>query len=220
MTAMAALACTYGVRVGFPRRIPPDALARLCWDWDSSIVLAALRSTNLASAAHDTCILSTDLPESLPSRSKSSSTSIIAISFGGVFDGAYELQYTCKLNTLPPLPPNRASPGSGLRASGKRSQYLPCSGQSTSLLALSDHRRQCVGGPGAHEPIDGPLVLLAYKERDLGERQLWDMLVHETGVVLECIGKQAGAGGLPVKIWLGKKALTHLFTGHATASRS
>jgi hypothetical protein len=121
VTAMAALACTYGVRVGSPRRIPPDALARLCWDWDSSIVLAALRSTNLASAAHDTCI---DLRESLPSRSKPSSTSIIAISFGGVFDGAYELQYTYKLNTLPPLPPNCASPGPGLRASGKRSQYL------------------------------------------------------------------------------------------------
>jgi hypothetical protein len=80
-----------------------------------------------------------------------------------------------------------------------------------------------VGGPGAHEPIDGPLVLLAYTERDPGERQLWDMMVHETGVVFECIGKQAGAGGLPVEIWLGKKALTHLFTGHAksqTAPRS
>jgi protein N-lysine methyltransferase METTL21D len=67
----------------------------------------------------------------------------------------------------------------------------------TSLLALSDHRRQCVGGPGAHEPIDGPLVLLAYKERDPGERQLWDMMVREMGVVLECIGKQAGGGGFP-----------------------
>jgi hypothetical protein len=44
-------------------------------------VLAALRSTDLASAAHDTCILSTDLRESLPSQSKSSSTSIIAIIF-------------------------------------------------------------------------------------------------------------------------------------------
>ncbi|KAH9971708.1 hypothetical protein BGW80DRAFT_431194 [Lactifluus volemus] len=30
-----------------------------------STVLAALRSTNLASAAHDTCILSTDLPSSM-----------------------------------------------------------------------------------------------------------------------------------------------------------
>jgi protein N-lysine methyltransferase METTL21D len=87
----------------------------------------------------------------------------------------------------------------------------------SSLLALSDHRRQCVAGPDAHEPIapgNGPLVLLAYKERDPGERQLWDMMVRETGVVLECVGKQAGAGGLPVEIWLGKKALTHLFTGH------
>jgi hypothetical protein len=51
---------------------------------------------------------------------------------------------------------------------------------------------------------DGPLVLLAYKERDPAERQLWDMLTRETGVVLECVGKQVGAGGLPVEIWLGK----------------
>jgi protein N-lysine methyltransferase METTL21D len=49
------------------------------------------------------------------------------------------------------------------------------------------------------------LVLLAYKERDPAERQLWDMMTRETGVVLECVGKQAGAGGLPVEIWLGKR---------------
>ena len=51
---------------------------------------------------------------------------------------------------------------------------------------------------------DGPLLLLAYKERDPAERQLWDMLARETGVVLECVGKQVGAGGLPVEVWLGK----------------
>jgi hypothetical protein len=51
----------------------------------------------------------------------------------------------------------------------------------------------------------GPLVLLAYKERDPAERQLWDMLTRETGVVLECVGKHVGAGGLPVEVWLGKR---------------
>ena len=50
-----------------------------------------------------------------------------------------------------------------------------------------------------------PLVLLAYKERDPAERQLWDMMARETGVILECVGKQPGAGGLPVEIWLGRK---------------
>jgi hypothetical protein len=48
-------------------------------------------------------------------------------------------------------------------------------------------------------------VLLAYKERDPAERRLWDMMMRETGVVLECVGKQAGAGGHPVEIWLGKR---------------
>lgn len=52
---------------------------------------------------------------------------------------------------------------------------------------------------------DDPLVLLAYKERDPAERELWDMMTRETGVVLECVGRQAGAGGLPVEIWLGKR---------------
>ena len=50
-----------------------------------------------------------------------------------------------------------------------------------------------------------PLVLLAFKERDPAERQFWDMMTRETGVVLECVGKQPGAGGLPVEIWLGRK---------------
>ena len=89
-----------------------------------------------------------------------------------------------------------------------------------SLLALSaahhDHNHVAVAvadgadnddGPGSQERHDGPLVLLAYKERDPAERQLWDMMARdlEMGVVLECVGKQAGAGGLPVEIWLGKR---------------
>jgi hypothetical protein len=66
--------------------------------------------------------------------------------------------------------------------------------------------------PGARRDDDedsdgtcGPFVVLAYKERDPAERQLWDMMARETGVVLECVGKQAGAGGLPIEIWLGRK---------------
>ena len=60
--------------------------------------------------------------------------------------------------------------------------------------------------PGAQERGHGDsLVLLAYKERDPAERQLWDMMTRETGVVLECVGKEVGAGGLPVEIWLGRR---------------
>jgi hypothetical protein len=42
-------------------------------------------------------------------------------------------------------------------------------------------------------------VLLAYKERDPAERQLWDMMARETGIVLQGVGRQTGAGGLPVE---------------------
>jgi hypothetical protein len=31
------------------------------------------------------------------------------------------------------------------------------------------------------------------------------MVRHEMGVVLECVGKQVGVGGLLVEIWLGKR---------------
>jgi protein N-lysine methyltransferase METTL21D len=61
-------------------------------------------------------------------------------------------------------------------------------------------------GCGRHDSVH-PLVLLAYKERDPAERQLWDMMTRETGIVLECVGRQAGAGGLPVEIWLGKSVM-------------
>jgi len=61
------------------------------------------------------------------------------------------------------------------------------------------------GSQGREERGHDPLVLLAYKERDPAERQLWNMMTRETGIVLECVGKQAGAGGLPVEIWLGKR---------------
>ncbi len=66
--------------------------------------------------------------------------------------------------------------------------------------------RGCASGQWhEHDSDSDPLVLLAYKERDPAERQLWDMMTRETGIVLECVGKQTGAGGLPVEIWLGKR---------------
>lgn len=80
----------------------------------------------------------------------------------------------------------------------------------SSFAELDAHPRP--GYPGASRDHDDegrghgePLVLLAFKERDPAERQFWDMMARETGVVLECVGKQPGAGGLPVEIWLGRK---------------
>ncbi|KAI9510044.1 hypothetical protein F5148DRAFT_977404 [Russula earlei] len=71
----------------------------------------------------------------------------------------------------------------------------------SSLLALSAHHRR----DGARKDEREPLVLLAYKERDPAERQVWEMMARETGVMLECVGKHAGGGGLPVEIWLGRR---------------
>jgi len=78
-----------------------------------------------------------------------------------------------------------ADPSRGTRHGGKRERE-------------HEHERDS-------ESESEPLVLLAYKERDPAERQLWDMMARETGVVLECVGKQAGGGGLPVEVWLGRR---------------
>jgi protein N-lysine methyltransferase METTL21D len=51
----------------------------------------------------------------------------------------------------------------------------------------------------------GPAGVAGIQERDPAERELWDMMARETGIVLECVAKQAGAGGLAVEIWLGKR---------------
>lgn len=49
-----------------------------------------------------------------------------------------------------------------------------------------------------------PLLVLAYKERDPAERDLWDMLKNE-GVKMEKIGevKGADAGTGETEIWVG-----------------
>ncbi|KAI0028326.1 putative methyltransferase-domain-containing protein [Vararia minispora EC-137] len=55
------------------------------------------------------------------------------------------------------------------------------------------------------DPTAPPLVLLAYKERDSAERDLWDILRIEAGLALEKVGSCAGAGGQEVEIWLGRR---------------
>lgn len=74
-----------------------------------------------------------------------------------------------------------------------------------SLLALSGH------DDGAAAGAREPLVLLAYKERDPGERRLWNMMTSSVGVTLEQVSSEAGAGGAPVEIWMGKKYMVDDF---------
>ncbi|KAI0251413.1 putative methyltransferase-domain-containing protein [Lactifluus subvellereus] len=173
-----------------------------------SLVLAALRSANPASASHETRILSTDLPSSMELMSyniranaalyphclptalpldwdEGLPDAVRDVHERGGFDLIAMADVTYNTSSFPAL----------LRTLG-------------SLLASSDphdHDHHAELGARAGPVAPEPLVLLAYKERDPAERQLWDMMARETGVVLECVGKLAGAGGLPVEIWLGKK---------------
>lgn len=47
-----------------------------------------------------------------------------------------------------------------------------------------------------------PLVVLAYKERDPGERNLF-MQARKLGIVFELVDNIPGAGGMPVEIYIG-----------------
>lgn len=47
-----------------------------------------------------------------------------------------------------------------------------------------------------------PPILLGYKERDESEHTFWNMM-SDLGIDFEKIGERAGAGGVPVEIWLG-----------------
>lgn len=48
-----------------------------------------------------------------------------------------------------------------------------------------------------------PAILLGYKERDPSERTFWPMM-KDLGFKFDKIAERAGAGGLPVEIWLGR----------------
>ncbi|KAH9962670.1 putative methyltransferase-domain-containing protein [Russula dissimulans] len=161
-----------------------------------SLVLAALRSDNLGSSSHDEPgrILSTDLPSSMELMSYNIRSNVT-------------LYPNCPPTALP-LDWDEELPETvrDLRDRGgfdlvvmadvtyNTSSFPALLRTLASLLELNTPRARA-----------RPLVLLAYKERDPAERQLWDMMARDTGVVLECVGKQAGGGGLPVEVWLGRR---------------
>ena len=62
-----------------------------------------------------------------------------------------------------------------------------------------------------------PIVLLGYKERDTAERTLWDMS-RGIGVELCKLGEVAGAGGVPVEIWAGKRSTALMRSAEGSTS--
>ncbi|KAH9039287.1 putative methyltransferase-domain-containing protein [Lactarius pseudohatsudake] len=174
-----------------------------------SLVLAALRSSDTACAAHETCIFSTDLPSSMELMNYNihANTALYphcpptALSLNwdeeelpeairerhGGFDLVHSSQY-----------PRMAD------VAYNTSSFPALLSTLASLLALSDN------DDGAAAGAREPLVLLAYKERDPGERRLWDMMARQVGVALERVGGEAGAGGFQVEIWMGKKVVRNM----------
>lgn len=55
----------------------------------------------------------------------------------------------------------------------------------------------------AHSPE--AILLLAYKERDLAERELWSMVSEHVSITLQKVDAVVGAGGQAVEIWIGKR---------------
>ncbi|VDC02987.1 unnamed protein product [Peniophora sp. CBMAI 1063] len=56
----------------------------------------------------------------------------------------------------------------------------------------------------AHSPE--AIFLLAYKQRDLTERELWSMVSEHVSITLQKVDDVVGAGGQAVEIWIGKRA--------------
>ncbi|KAI9440757.1 putative methyltransferase-domain-containing protein [Lactarius indigo] len=168
-----------------------------------SLVLAALRSSDTACAAHETRIFSTDLLSSME-----------LMNYNIHANSA--LYPHCPPTALPlnwdeeELPEAVRGRHVGFDlvvmadVAYNTSSFPALLSTLASLLALSGD------GDGAAAGAREPLVLLAYKERDPGERRLWDMMARQVGIVLERVGNEAGAGGPPVEIWMGKKVAKNM----------
>ncbi|KAF8273188.1 putative methyltransferase-domain-containing protein [Lactarius quietus] len=164
-----------------------------------SLVLAALRSSDAACATYETRIFSTDLLSSME------------LMHYNIYANT-ALYPHCPPTALPLDWDEEELPEAVRDARGgfdlivmadvayNTSSFPALLSTLSSLLALSDH------DDGAAAGAREPQVLLAYKERDPSERRLWDMMVSSVGVTLEKVGSEAGAGGAPVEIWMGKKA--------------
>jgi len=62
--------------------------------------------------------------------------------------------------------------------------------------------QRIVGSTSSLSPSDqGPSILLAYKQRDPSERELWPML-EEIGISLTRIDQVMGKGAEEVEIWV------------------
>jgi len=163
-----------------------------------SLVLAALRSSDTTYAAHETRIFSTDLLSSMELMNYN-------------IHANTALYTHCPPTALPLDWDEEELPDAVRDIRGgfdlvvmadvayNTSSFPALLSTLTSLLALSDHDHGDAAA-GAREP----LVLLAYKERDPGERRFWGMMA-DVGLALEQVGSKAGAGGPPVEIWMGKR---------------
>jgi len=71
------------------------------------------------------------------------------------------------------------------------------------LGTLDSLLRRPPTGESQKRNVSGPLVLLGYKERDIGERDLWRM-AEEKGIVFDLMAKMSGAEDPAVEIWVGR----------------
>ncbi|KAL0955132.1 hypothetical protein HGRIS_004045 [Hohenbuehelia grisea] len=149
-----------------------------------SLVLAALRTASLTPGAEHAQILTTDLPSAMPLLEQNIKTNSRCFSTSP--------PQAAVLDWDEPLPESILAT------------------QGLDAIIMADVTYNTAAFPSLIRTLEAlirlgpqpPLVLLGYKERDEGERTLWD-LAREIGLEFERIGERPGAGGAPVEIWLG-----------------
>ena len=76
------------------------------------------------------------------------------------------------------------------------------------LLSIPRHRRPPPSPTPDPQPADStpgsePLIVLAYKERDEGERSLFELALSKYRIKFELVDTVPGAGGNAVEIYVG-----------------
>lgn len=180
-----------------------------------SLTLAALRSADASLSEYPARILTTDLPSSMEvmehniTQNDSLFTTrvpvalildwdeglppqVLDVGSRGGFDMIVMADVTYNTSSFPAL----VNTLSALLALSPKSTTSDASESTADESEITKTARNA--------NAEAPLILLAYKQRDPAERELWELLREKTSVQLVQVNALPGTGGEAVEIWVGQ----------------